>query len=99
MPRPEPGRQFALSGGCLTSVGRLSRIFMKKYTLTIIAMLLLFPALHSAGVRGLLSWLNTPAVTKAEVPGKDGSLTVTTANTIVNRYSFLVVDAPAGSTT
>ncbi|HKX32928.1 MAG TPA: DUF11 domain-containing protein [Blastocatellia bacterium] len=72
---------------------------MKKYTLTIIAMLLLFPALNSAGVRGLLSWLNTPAVTKAEVPGKDGSLTVTTANTIVNRYSFLVVDAPAGSTT
>jgi len=69
---------------------------MKKFTL-ICATLLLAASVISHPFRSLMGWMNTPAVTKAEISGKDGALTVTAPNTIVNKYGFLAVDAPAGS--
>ncbi len=70
---------------------------MKKLTLICATLLLAALALNSAPVRGLMGWLNTPAVAKAEISGKDGSLTVTAPNTIINKYGVLAVDAPAGA--
>ncbi len=70
---------------------------MKKFTLICITLLLAAVALNSYAIRGLMGWMNTPAVTKAEISGKDGALTVTAQNTIVNKYGVLAVDAPAGA--
>ncbi|MGH9853304.1 MAG: hypothetical protein ACREBD_25980, partial [Blastocatellia bacterium] len=69
---------------------------MKKFTL-ICATLLLTASVISHPFRSLMGWMNTPAVTKAEISGKDGALTVMAPNTIVNKYGFLAVDAPAGA--
>jgi uncharacterized repeat protein (TIGR01451 family) len=60
-------------------------------------MLLAALAFNGYAIRGLMEWMNTPAITRAEIAGKDGDLTVTAANTIVNKYGFLAVDAPAGA--
>jgi uncharacterized repeat protein (TIGR01451 family) len=70
---------------------------MKKLTLSCIAILLLVFSLNNSVNRGLMKWLNTPATTIAEISGKDGALTVTAPNTIVNKYSVLAVDAAAGA--
>lgn len=71
---------------------------MKKFTLICTAILFAAFALGSPAIHGsLMSWLNTPSVTKAEISGKDGELTVTQPNTIVNKYGRLAINAPAGS--
>jgi len=44
---------------------------------------------------GINLWSSLPQV-KAETPGKDGSLTVAAANTILNRYAALSSSASAG---
>ncbi len=73
---------------------------MKKFTIiTLAAVLFACIALNTSAVRGLMSWLNTPATTKAEIAGKDGALTVTNQNTVVNKYAVLTLDAAAGSPT
>ncbi|MGE0882031.1 MAG: beta strand repeat-containing protein [Blastocatellales bacterium] len=72
---------------------------MKKFTLICTALLLAALAFNSFGTRGLMNWLNTPNVARAEISGKDGELTVTTPNTIVNKYGKLAVDAPMGAST
>jgi uncharacterized repeat protein (TIGR01451 family) len=71
---------------------------MKK-NITLIAAALLFTSLALSGTtfRGALNLLHAPAVTRAEIAGKDGELTVTAPNTIVNKYAKLKSDAPAGS--
>ncbi len=69
---------------------------MKKFTL-ICSTFLIFAMAFSSSLNGLLNWMSTPATTHAEISGKDGDLTVTAANTIVNKYGKLAVDAPAGS--
>ena len=71
---------------------------MKKFTLIFAAILFVVLALNTAAMRGLMSWFNTPVTTKAEIAGKDGALTVTAPNTIVNKYAVLAVDAPVGAT-
>jgi uncharacterized repeat protein (TIGR01451 family) len=71
---------------------------MKKLTLSCIAILVIGLSLNDSINRGLMKWLNTPATTRAEISGKDGALTVTAPNTIVNKYSVLAVDAAAGAT-
>ncbi|MGH9802200.1 MAG: DUF11 domain-containing protein, partial [Blastocatellia bacterium] len=69
---------------------------MKKFIL--ICTIFLFVALaFSNSIHGLMNWLSTPAVTRAEISGKDGDLTVTATNTIVNKYGRLAIDAPAGA--
>src|SRR5262245_48488273 len=70
---------------------------MKKFTLICTTILLAALVLNTALTRGLMSWFNTPSVTRAEISGKDGELIVTLPNTIVNKYGILAVDAPAGS--
>ncbi len=70
---------------------------MKKFTLACTAILLAALALNTALTRGLMSWFNTPSVTRAEISGKDGELIVTLPNTVVNKYGVLAVDALAGS--
>ncbi len=69
---------------------------MKKITL-ICATLLLAALALSHPFRSLMDLTNTPAVTKAEISGQDGALTVTAPNTIVNKYGVLAVDAPVGA--
>ena len=69
---------------------------MKKFTL-ICTTFLVFALAFSSSINGLMNWLSTPTVTRAEISGKDGELTVTAANTVVNKYGKLAVDAPAGS--
>jgi uncharacterized repeat protein (TIGR01451 family) len=71
---------------------------MKK-KLIITSLLIATFTLNAHIFRGILSWLNMPSVTKAEISGKDGSLTVTNPNTIINKYAKLMADAPAGSAT
>lgn len=46
---------------------------------------------------GLSVWFNSPGSVRAEIAGKDGSLTVTQPNTVVNLYARLAVNAVAGS--
>ncbi|MDQ3011572.1 MAG: hypothetical protein M3X11_12805, partial [Acidobacteriota bacterium] len=70
---------------------------MKKFTLLCTAILLATLALNTALTQGLMSWLNTPSVTSAEISGKDGELIVTLPNTIVNKYGVLAADAPVGA--
>src|SRR5215203_5030918 len=71
---------------------------MKKFTLICTTILFAVLALSSPAIHGfLMSWLNTPSVTRAEISGKDGDLTVTLPNTIVNKYGRLAINAPAGS--
>lgn len=71
---------------------------MKKFTLISTTILLVALVFSNSAINGfLMSWLNTPAITKAEISGKDGDLTVTQANTVVNKYGKLAVDAPAGA--
>ncbi len=70
---------------------------MKKFTLICATLLLATLALGNSVIRGLMDWMNTPVITRAEISGKDGALTVTAANTIVNKYAYLAVDAPAGA--
>ena len=55
---------------------------------------------HSfVGLLVLISLLsNVQSDAKASSPGKDGALTVTTANTIVNTYTSLAANAAVGST-
>ncbi len=72
---------------------------MKKITLICLAILLIAISLNNSAVRGLMNWLNTPAITKAEIAGKDGALTVTVANTVINKYAVLAADASAGAST
>jgi uncharacterized repeat protein (TIGR01451 family) len=67
---------------------------MRKFTLICATLILSALALQTP----LTNWVNTPSVTKAETPGQDGDLTVTAANTVVNRYATLTVDAAAGAT-
>lgn len=69
---------------------------MKKFTLICSTFLVLALA-FSSSINGLMSWMNTPTVTRAEISGKDGELTVTAANTVVNKYGKLAIDAPAGA--
>lgn len=70
---------------------------MKKFTLFCTTLLLVVLALNTAFTRGLMNWFNTPAVTRAEISGKDGELTVTAPNTIVNKYAILAGNAPKGA--
>ncbi|MGE0126744.1 MAG: DUF11 domain-containing protein [Blastocatellales bacterium] len=70
---------------------------MKKLTLICTTLILAALALNGSPIRGLMGWLNAPVVTRAEISGKDGELTVTTPNTIINKYGVLAVDAPAGA--
>ncbi len=71
---------------------------MKKFTIiTLAAMLFAGIALNAGAVRGLMNWLNTPSTTKAEIAGKDGAITITNPNTVVNKYAVLTADAAAGS--
>src|SRR5262245_33270707 len=70
---------------------------MKKLSLLYTTLIIVAIALNSNSIRGLMGWLNTPVVTKAEIAGKDGSLTVTAPNTIINKYCALAVNAPAGA--
>lgn len=69
---------------------------MKKFTL-ICSTFLIFALVFSGSINGLMNWLSMPTVTRAEISGKDGELTVTAANTVVNKYGKLAIDAPAGS--
>ena len=71
----------------------------KKITLITATLLLVALTLNVNALRGMMTWLNTPAVTRAEISGKDGALTVSSPNTIVNKYAKLMVDAPAGAAT
>lgn len=70
---------------------------MKKFTLICTTLLLAALAFNNYAYRGLMSWLNTPTVTRAEISGKDGELTVTSPNTIVNKYGKLAADAAMGA--
>jgi uncharacterized repeat protein (TIGR01451 family) len=70
---------------------------MKKLTFIYVALLLTALALNSSLIRGLMGWMNTPVTTRAEIAGKDGAMVVTGANTIVNKYGYLAVDAPTGA--
>ncbi|MFN0108247.1 MAG: hypothetical protein ACKVZH_05270 [Blastocatellia bacterium] len=71
---------------------------MKKFTLICTTILLAALAFGNSTIPAfLMSWLNTPATTRAEISGKDGDLTVTQPNTIVNKYGKLAIDAPVGS--
>jgi uncharacterized repeat protein (TIGR01451 family) len=47
---------------------------------------------------GVMNWFSTPAAAKAQTPGKDGEFTVTSQNTIVNKYARLATDVAAGAT-
>ena len=47
---------------------------MKKFTFTSILLLLVALTLNSAAFRGVMGWLRTPAVTRAEISGKDGEI-------------------------
>lgn len=71
---------------------------MKK-KLIITSLLIATLTLNAQIFRGILNWLNMPSVTKAEISGKDGSLIVSSPNTIINKYAKLMADAPAGSAT
>ncbi|MBK9927935.1 MAG: DUF11 domain-containing protein [Anaerolineales bacterium] len=46
----------------------------------------------------LASFFLTPQSAQASSPGNDGAVTITVANTIVNRYTSLAANAAAGST-
>lgn len=74
---------------------------MKKhallYTTLILAALAFNINLIHGLPAGLMDWLNTPVGAKAEISGKDGALTVTTPNTIINKYCVLVANAPVGA--
>ncbi len=70
---------------------------MKKITLTCSILLLVMLALNNKAIHGLMSWLNTPVTTKAEIIGKDGALIVSDPNTIINKYAVLAADSPAGA--
>ncbi|MEP7340906.1 MAG: DUF11 domain-containing protein, partial [Acidobacteriota bacterium] len=70
---------------------------MKKFTLLCATILLAVLAFNNALTHGLMSWFNTPSVTRAEISGKDGELIVTQPNTVVNKYGILAVNALAGS--
>lgn len=70
---------------------------MKKFTLLCTTLLLVVIALNTTFTHGLMNWFNTPAVTRAEISGKDGELVVTAANTIVNKYAILAANAAVGS--
>src|SRR5215831_17948435 len=71
---------------------------MKKLSLISVTLILITIALNTNPIRGLMGWLNTPVTTKAEISGKDGALVVSAPNTIINKYTVLAVDAPAGAT-
>jgi uncharacterized repeat protein (TIGR01451 family) len=68
----------------------------KKLLITTIVVAALMMNLSIA--HGLFGWMNTPSVASAEMPGKDGSPTINSPNTIVNKYGRLTADAAAGST-
>jgi hypothetical protein len=70
---------------------------MKKFTLLCTTLLLVVLALNTTLTHGLMNWFNTPAVTRAEISGKDGELVVTAANTIVNKYATLAANAAVGA--
>jgi len=70
---------------------------MKKFTLICTTILLAALILNTALTRGLMGWLSTPSVTRAEISGKDGELVVATPNTVVNKYGILAVSAAAGA--
>jgi uncharacterized repeat protein (TIGR01451 family) len=70
---------------------------MKKLSLLCTTLILLTVTLNTNLIRGVMGWLNTPVTTRAEISGKDGALTVTAPNTIINKYTVLAVDAPAGA--
>ncbi|MGH9847220.1 MAG: hypothetical protein ACREEM_51650, partial [Blastocatellia bacterium] len=71
----------------------------KKFTLIAATLLFISLTLNVNAIRGMMSLLSTPSVARAEISGKDGELTVTAANTIVNKYARLIANAPAGSPT
>lgn len=70
---------------------------MKKFAFICASLLIIALALNTNTLRGLMRWLNTPAVTRAEIAGKDGPLVVSAAGTVVNKYGILAVNAAAGS--
>src|SRR5262245_16137874 len=70
----------------------MRKIDMKK---KLIAITLVLGAL-TMNLR-IVSWLDPSSVTRAEISGKDGVLTVTAQGMIVNKYAKLMFDAPAGS--
>ena len=67
---------------------------MRKFALICTSLLLSALALNTP----LSDWLNNNSTTNAQSPGKDGALTVTAANTVVNRYSVLTANAASGGT-
>jgi hypothetical protein len=67
---------------------------MRKFALICTSLLLSALALTTP----VQKWLNNTSTTNAQTPGKDGNLTVTLANTIVNQYSVLTANAAAGAT-
>jgi uncharacterized repeat protein (TIGR01451 family) len=70
---------------------------MKKYSLGLILSLsiILLPFIASSG--SLLRMFNSPMVTRAEIPGQDGVMVVSSPETVLNRYATLAADAPVGS--
>ena len=67
---------------------------MRKFALICTSLLLSALALNTP----LSDWLNSGSTTNAQAPGKDGALTVTAANTVVNQYSVLTANAVSGGT-
>lgn len=69
---------------------RLTRVLI-----TLVAITLLILPLGDA----LSGFLNQPPAAHADSPGKDGDITVSTPDTILNQYGTLGADATAGDTT
>lgn len=67
---------------------------MRKFALICTSLLLSALALSTP----LHKWLNNTSTTNAQTPGKDGALTVSAANTVVNQYAVLTANAAAGTT-
>lgn len=67
---------------------------MKKFALICTTLLLSALAFQVPFTK----WMNSPSVTQAETPGQDGALTVSAANTVVNRYATLAADAAVAAT-
>jgi uncharacterized repeat protein (TIGR01451 family) len=67
---------------------------MKKFALICATLLLSALAFQVPFTR----WVGSPSVASAETPGQDGDLTISAANTVVNRYATLSANALAGAT-
>jgi len=76
---------------------KTSLLYTTLYTTLILATLALDTNLIRGLPSALMDWLNTPIGALAEISGKDGALTVTTPNTIINKYCVLAANAPAGA--